>query len=239
MRIVSWNCNGAFRRKFERIGTLNADVYVIQECENPATSSAEYRDWAEQYVWAGKSDSKGVGIFVKNGLSVQALDWPSYGLEQFMPVRIADRINLLAVWTKNSANMAYIGQLYQYLQYHSALLDHSAIICGDFNSNAIWDKRGRAWNHSECVLMLSRLGFDSLYHHSVNERQGFETQPTFYLQRNMAKAYHIDYFFANVSTCKVTPNIVVGKAAEWLAISDHMPVTLTIYPTNFEKAGSS
>lgn len=229
MRIVSWNCNGAFRRKFNRIGTLNADVYVIQECENPATAaSAEYGDWAEHYVWAGKSDRKGVGIFVKNGLSVRALDWPSYGLEQFMPVRIADRINLLAVWTKNSANMAYIGQFYQYLQHHSSLLDSSAIICGDFNSNAIWDKRGRVWNHSECVSVLSRLGFDSLYHRTTAEQQGLETQPTFYLQRNIAKAYHIDYFFAHAITYGITPDITVGKAAEWLEISDHMPVTLTI-----------
>ena len=229
MRIVSWNCNGAFRRKFDRIGTLNADVYVIQECENPATAaSAEYRDWAEHYVWAGKSDPKGVGIFVKNGLSVQALDWPNYGLEQFMPVRIADRINLLAVWTKNNAKMAYIGQFYQYLQHHSALLDPSVIICGDFNSNAIWDKRGRVWNHTECVSALSNLGFDSLYHLTMDEKQGLETEPTFYLQRNMAKAYHIDYFFAHASAYRATPKIVVGKAAEWLSISDHMPVTLTI-----------
>ncbi|MFK3891852.1 endonuclease/exonuclease/phosphatase family protein [Sphingomonas sp. NPDC079357] len=228
MRIVSWNCNGAFRRKFDRIGTLNADVYVIQECENPATSTAEYSDWSGDYVWAGKSDRKGIGIFVKNGLSVQALDWPNYGLEQFIPVRIADRINLLAVWTKNSANMAYIGQFYQYLQHHSALLDPSVIICGDFNSNAIWDKRGRVWNHSECVLALSRLGFDSLYHHAMAEQQGLETHPTFYLQRNMGKAYHIDYFFAHVAMYGSAPSITVGKAAEWLAISDHMPVLLTI-----------
>lgn len=207
---------------------LNADVYVIQECENPATASAEYRNWAEQYVWSGKSNHKGVGIFVKNGLSVQALDWPSYGLEQFIPVRIADRINLVAVWTKNSASMAYIGQFYQYLQHHSNILDSSAIICGDFNSNAIWDKRGRVWNHSACVAALNSLGFNSLYHLTMAERQGLETQPTFYMQRNMAKAYHIDYFFAHADTYGEKPNITVGKASEWLTISDHMPVTLTI-----------
>lgn len=228
MRIVSWNCNGAFRRKTDRIGTLNADVYVIQECENPATASGEYRDWAGHYVWAGKSDRKGVGIFVKNGLSVKALDWPSYGLEQFVPVRIADCINLLAVWTKNSANMAYIGQFYQYLQHHSDLLDSSTIICGDFNSNAIWDKRGRVWNHSECISILSKLGFSSLYHDNTNEHQGSETRPTFYLHRNILKSYHIDYFFANASNFNILPKIEVGEAAEWLEVSDHMPVIFTV-----------
>ena len=35
MKIVSWNCRGGFRNKIERIISLNADIYVIQESENP------------------------------------------------------------------------------------------------------------------------------------------------------------------------------------------------------------
>ena len=95
MKFVSWNCNEAFRRKFEHVAALGADVFVIQECENPAVSSSDYRAWAGSYVWAGKSPNKGIGIFVKNGLSISTLDWPDHGLQQFLPVRIADRLNLL------------------------------------------------------------------------------------------------------------------------------------------------
>ena len=33
MRIISWNCNGAFRNKINSILSLNGDIYVIQETE--------------------------------------------------------------------------------------------------------------------------------------------------------------------------------------------------------------
>jgi exonuclease III len=231
MKIVSWNCNGALRRKFEQLAVLNADVFVIQECEDPATSSSDYQRWAGQYVWAGKSPNRGIGVFVKNGLSILPLNWPQHGLQQFLPVRIDDRINLLAVWTKKCPEMGYIGQFWQYIQHHAVLLDQATIICGDFNSNAIWDKRGRYWNHSECVAVLEQQGFHSLYHRWMEEKQGRESKPTLYLQRNMTKPYHIDYYFAHEAALGERPaKITVGQAADWLSFSDHMPVSLELQP---------
>lgn len=35
MRIVSLNCNGKFRAKFQEIAKLCTGIRVIQECENP------------------------------------------------------------------------------------------------------------------------------------------------------------------------------------------------------------
>ena len=39
MRIISWNCNGAFRNKINSILSLNGDIYVIQETEDPNRNS--------------------------------------------------------------------------------------------------------------------------------------------------------------------------------------------------------
>lgn len=56
MRIITWNCNGKFSEKFPAILEENADIYVIQECENPSIiDSNEYKDFASNYFWLVKT----------------------------------------------------------------------------------------------------------------------------------------------------------------------------------------
>jgi exonuclease III len=40
LKILTWNCNGAFRRKFDALLQFDADIIVIQECEDPERTSA-------------------------------------------------------------------------------------------------------------------------------------------------------------------------------------------------------
>ena len=35
MKIMTWNCQGAFRKKAEFILPLRPDILVVQECEHP------------------------------------------------------------------------------------------------------------------------------------------------------------------------------------------------------------
>jgi len=45
MRIITWNCNGAFRKKFEPLMAFKADIIIVQECENPLDSGDNhYKD---------------------------------------------------------------------------------------------------------------------------------------------------------------------------------------------------
>jgi hypothetical protein len=64
----------------------------------------------------------------------------------------------------------------------------NVILCGDLNSNAIWDVPDRWWNHSDVVQELNEIGLVSLYHYTTKESQGMETQMTFYMNRKKEKA---------------------------------------------------
>ncbi|MFZ3152423.1 endonuclease/exonuclease/phosphatase family protein [Pseudomonas sp.] len=249
MKIVTWNCNGALRNKLAHADALEADVLVIQECEDPARSTEAYRQWAGNYLWVGDSKNKGIGVFPKNNHRVDALAWsgtysisglasaaPSHtwhsrDLKYFLPFSINEHLTALAVWTKGNDTQAfaYVGQLWKYLQIHrSELAKNNVIILGDLNSNAIWDKPDRWWSHSDVVRELTELKLHSIYHQQTGELQGSEQQPTFFLQRNTAKPYHIDYAFV-ASNLLPHCQFEIGTRQDWLGISDHLPLTLTIH----------
>lgn len=231
MKIVTWNCNGAFRKKFREIEKLCADIYVIQECENPEFADGEYSDWAENYRWVGTNKNRGLAIFCSSEIILEELDWTNDKLELFLSVRINDAFNLVGVWTKqaNSPTFGYIGQLWKYLKLHKAKFLSPTILCGDFNSNKIWDVWDRWWNHSDVVTELEQINMKSLYHDFSGDEQGKELIPTFFLQRKIDKPYHIDYAFASNQLFDREQNSVeILEPDNWLKYSDHMPLIFTV-----------
>jgi len=248
MRIVSWNCNGALRRKTDPLDALDADVLVVQECEDPARSTSAYREWAGNYLWIGEGEqkNKGLGVFARSGLGLRALDWhgtytpAGFGpddlpwstdqLRLFLPVRIDERIDLVAVWTKNwrEERYGYIGQVWKFIHLHARdLAQGPCVIAGDFNSSAIWDRKRRDWDHSSVVRELDALGLRSLYHEGTGIAPGAEPDPTFYFYRKRDRPFHIDYVFAS-SDLRDGASIVIGDIADWLRFSDHMPLVTTL-----------
>lgn len=230
MKIVSWNCAGAFRKKFDSIKAYGADVYVIQECENPETTNdVEYRTWAKNFLWIGDNKNRGLGIFAKANVELRNNFWDSTDMRYFISVNVNKSFNLIAVWSHRSvsSSLHYIGQFWGYLQINKDLI-RNCIAIGDFNSNKIWDKRGRCWNHTEVVKELEGLGIRSLYHDFFEENQGEESKATFFLQRNTNKPYHIDFAFADRACFDTIKRVDIGATSEWLRLSDHMPLVIEL-----------
>ena len=236
MRIVSWNCNGALRKKISHVSSLEADIYIIQECEDPASSDSEvYRAWASNYLWTGGNKNKGLGVFASSNIRLDPVALPLSPLELFLPCRINGSIPLLAAWTREagSPTFRYIGQLWKLLQRHARFLDaENAILMGDLNSNSCWDVPDRWWNHSDVVRELRNIGLLSAYHHFLGEAQGHETIPTFYMYRRRNRPYHIDYAF--VSKCLLKEAVLtIGDPGFWLEASDHLPLLLALPSLDF------
>lgn len=220
MRIVSWNCNGKFREKFRDMLTLDADIYVIQECENPEEcSSIAYKDFAKNYLWTGENRSKGLGVFARDNILITENKWQRFCLRNFLSIRVNDSFDLVAVW----ACKPYIEEYYIYQSINISNYNENTVIIGDFNSNAIWDKKHYTRTHSAVVHQLNAIGICSAYHHQSNETQGNETEPTFYLYRHSDKGYHIDHCF---TAAKNIQSYRVLHSLDWLEKSDHIPILI-------------
>ncbi|SNS99272.1 hypothetical protein SAMN05446037_103212 [Anaerovirgula multivorans] len=55
MVIVSWNCNGAFRKKYKHLVKFHCDIMIIQECEDPSEVEypKEFKILMPNYIWVG------------------------------------------------------------------------------------------------------------------------------------------------------------------------------------------
>lgn len=222
MKIVSWNCNGKFREKFSILQELDADIYVIQECENPELcSNNEYVHFASNYFWTGINKNKGLAIFAKDTIVLKNNNWNAYCLRNFLSINIDKKFDLVGVW----ACKPYIEEYYIYQNINYNKINNNTIIIGDFNSNKKWDKKHYDRNHSNVVNELKEKGLISAYHYINNEEQGEESKNTFYLYRHLDKGYHIDYCFIDKTKIK---SFEILYNESWLKYSDHLPIMITI-----------
>src|SRR5258707_2586953 len=100
MRIATWNCNMAFRRKFTRLIALKPDLAIIPECESREFFAAEAAFAPRSAVWIGDNPRKGLGIFTFGEFRARldAIHRPD--IPYVVPVRISGpvKLRLLAVW---------------------------------------------------------------------------------------------------------------------------------------------
>lgn len=222
MKIVSWNCCGKFREKYKFLTDLDADIYVVQECENPEKYKEVFESFNINYIWSGENENKGLGVFIKKNIYFCKNDWKSYCLRNFISLKINGSFDLLCVW----ACHPYIEEYYIYQCINIDYYSEKMIIIGDFNSNTKWDKKHGNRNHSAVVSQLKEKNIISAYHFMTNEQQGSEIQNTFFQYRHLDKGHHIDYCFLNADYIK---DFQILDKKKWISYSDHIPILIEIH----------
>ncbi len=227
-KIVSWNCGGGFRNKFRKLleAYPDADVYVVSECEDPwYYDDEEYKHLFANGFRIGIK-TKGLGVWVREGVTLKRLDWPNPTQADIVPVIVGGEITLIPAWTHSQDG--YVEALHDYLDAFIHRFGDKTVLVGDLNSNANFDRKHGDRNHTALVARLAEIGLVDCYHHTSGESQGKETVPTYYHRRKPAEPFHIDHIFANpdlVADFEIAPT---DTHTEWLEYSDHMPLQIVI-----------
>ena len=226
MKIVTWNCNLNFAKKYEHLESMDADVCIIQECEK---LKEDYFP-NSQFYWTGRIENKGLGILIKNkSASLDPIHNPN--LINFLPIR-SDNLKILGVWAYNHRAKKFgdrvSGRTIQAIEYYKEWLGNESMPCifgGDFNNSVIWDKPNNENNFENINKKLEGLGFRSAYHLKTNDAYGSEKTATFFHTKKESKKYHIDYLYLKSLEFK---SIEVGKFKDWIKLSDHVPVLVEL-----------
>jgi len=233
MRIVTWNCNMAFRKKLPLIIGLKPDIVIVPECEKPDRFQFNlYSKQPSDILWHGNNPNKGLGVFSFNEYKFKLLDNHNISFKTILPIVVSKKdfdFVLLAIWANNPAEKGsqYIEQVWKAIHYYDEQLNGRTLLAGDFNSNTIWDKQHKEGSHSSVVQKLAEKGIQSVYHLFYKQQQGREMHPTFFTYRHKDKPYHLDYCFASDYFIKRLESVEVGSYEEWTAYSDHKPLVVT------------
>jgi exonuclease III len=226
MKIISWNCNLNFAKKYEHVESLDADVLIIQECENLKEDYFSGR----KFFWTGRIQNKGLGILIRGG-SASIHPSNNKNLINFLPIQ-SDDLKIIGVWAYNHRAVKFgnevSGNTSDAIEYYKNWLSVGAKQClfgGDFNNSIIWDKPNNDNNFQNINAKLNDLGFVSAYHSISGDSFGHENEATFFHTKNESKKYHIDYLYTKSLDTK---SITIGKYKDWIKLSDHSPVMIEV-----------
>jgi exodeoxyribonuclease III len=229
MKLVAWNCCTRDEKAAAYLRGLGTDVAALSEVGT--SGIGEGVDWH----WNGGLEDRGVAIAAFSGsfseVQVTPARWGVAGLHD-------SGISLLGLWSSpaEKANATTCAAEVVSAVHASAdlLTQHPGVVAGDLNSFSFDKPFGKA------IDALAELGYISLYHHRTGELLQSktphpETTPTFYMQWNKAKPYHIDYCFVSEKLLDRVTGFEIGGYDQTVKdgdgnviISDHVPLVLDL-----------
>src|SRR5689334_25156612 len=153
MKIITWNCNMAFRNKAELILGYQPDILIVPECECP--ERLQFKEGIPKptdQLWFGEVPYKGLGIFSYADFKLKLLDVHNSRFEMIVPISVTGKhfsFTLFAVWANNPKDPdgQYITQVWKAINHYDSIIASTrTVLVGDFNSNTIWDKPRREGN---------------------------------------------------------------------------------------------
>ena len=142
--------------------------------------------------------------------------------ENFIALRVNDSFNLLGVW----AMPKYVEMIHDYFDANTDLFDENLIMCGDFNSNTVFNNHHpKMKNHTELNKKLESRNLFSVYHNMTGDEQGLEKSMTFYQARHLNNPFHLDFVYAGENVVK---EFKILDFYKWVVLSDHLPIAFEI-----------
>lgn len=226
-RIVSWNCNGKLAAKTDRLLVLEPDIAVVSECARDIVVAGDL----VRVGWTGRIDHKGLAVFARPELGGRVDVSHDPTREFFLPVHFdALDSGLLAVWAMNQRgeeDRPKRGRTHDALRHYGDFLAAADLVIGDFNDNVRWDKP-RYPAFATTTRMLSEAGFVNLYYLWTGEAPAWESIGTLYFHRHAKEPYVIDHAFLRRAQVAGLHDFSVGRADDWLDVSDHVPLVLEL-----------
>jgi hypothetical protein len=186
--------------------------------------------------WIGGNSNKGLSVVAFSGWQLRIDEAYDPGYQWVMPLHLTGPryIRLLAVWDMNHRGTGHdsarqFGACRASIPHYQEFLSGQAdlvLISGDFNNSVYWDKPTKRAKFGDFMDQLEARGFVSAYHFHHKCDRGAEPDPNLWWTRNIDKPYHIDYTF--ISRSDAVDAVTVGTHAEWLAYSDHSPMTVDL-----------
>lgn len=233
MRLVSWNCKGAFHRKSALVEELRPDLLVVPECEELESITQTFGAKPLRSIqWIGDNPRKGLGVFAFGEYSIEV--HPAYEPKHrwILPVRVSGPFSftLLALWTVPHGDAeSYVQPLVEALETYAELQVAGDVIwAGDFNANFRFDAPARRYKFRDFVAALSAKDIHSVYHREKNCAHGEENEKTFYMYHHAEKGHHIDYHFAGRKVRAQPHQLTIGNHEAWHKYSDHVPLTMDV-----------
>jgi exodeoxyribonuclease-3 len=89
MKVITWNCNRAFRNKAEFILAHTPDILIVQECEHPDKLKFPANVLTPtDTLWYGENLNQGLGIFSYSNYRFKLHDTHNPGLRTIIPVSV-------------------------------------------------------------------------------------------------------------------------------------------------------